>query len=143
MNNSNNKNKITLSLVISILSFILSFSTFAYNIYKDNKESITLWNLEYHCDSNNDGYIVSGSYIITNNSHKKVSIVDAYITYDNVRIPSSLDDINIFPLTLDANTSCQLSIEPKYASYYLEPSLFKINVISSKQKHYSVESKLF
>lgn len=137
--------KANISIFVSILSFILSFSVFIYNIYKDNKESVSLVNLEYNCmpNSNEDYYTISGSYLIINNSYKKISIIDAYVTYDGTRITSSLDDLHIFPIILDSNESYIVPIGPEYASYYLEPSLFKINIITSKQKTYSIGSTLF
>ncbi len=137
------KSKINvLSIVIAILSLMVSLSTLSYNIFRDNKESISLWCFEYHCysDSNGDGYITSGTYIIRNNSNKNVSIVDAYITYDGNRILSELDTSDIFPLTIDAGESYTISIEPRYSALYLEPSLFEVKVLSSKQKIYSTKS---
>ena len=68
--------KTNISIFVSILSFILSFSVFIYNIYKDNKESVSLVNLEYNCmpNSNEDYYTISGSYLIINNSYKKYQL---------------------------------------------------------------------
>lgn len=137
-------NKITTSLIISILAFAVSLSTFIYTIYKDNKESLVLWCLEYHCISDHEnGYITSGKYIVTNNSHKNISVIDAYVVYDGTRISSSLDQNNIFPIVLNAGESYQITIEPQYSSTNLEAPLFEVKIISSSQKQYSTKSKYF
>lgn len=144
MSGNNNHKKISLSLIISILAFTVSLFTFIYTIYKDNKESLTLWCLEYNCISySKDGYMTSGKYIVTNNSHKNVSIIDAYVVYDGTRLSSSLDQSDIFPIVLSAGEACQISIEPQYSSIDLQAHLFEVIIITSSQKQYSTRSKYF
>lgn len=144
MNNNNNSQKITLSFIMSVLAFIISLSTFIYTIYKDSKESLSLWCLEYDCISiNENDYATSGTYIVTNTSHKTVSIIDAYVVYDGTRISSSLDHSDIFPIVLNAGEAYQISIKPQYSSINQQAHLFELKIISSSQKQYSTKSKYF
>lgn len=141
--NNENQNKITVSLIISILSFILSLFTFGYNIYQDNAESISLWCMDAHCKTDypiTDYFEVTGTYIITNNSKQKVSIIDAYITYKNKRIDSSLDDNDIFPINIDTNSSYKISFETEKFYNYVDACDIELHIISSTQKEYSIES---
>lgn len=144
MDRPNRTRKITISLVLSILSFLISLSTFAYNIYKDNKEAVALSCFEYCCVSdNNNGYIVSGTYIINNFSHKNISIIDIYFTYNGTKLNSYLNASSIIPIKLNAGESYKISLDPQYASYRFDPQLFELHVISSAQKKYSVKSTYF
>lgn len=148
MNNTNNinPNKITISLAISIFSFILSLFNFGYNIYKDNAESISLWCMDAICRTDypiTDYWEVSGTYAISNNSQQKVSIIDAYVTYKDKRIDSNLDDSTIFPINIDSKSSYRISVEPIKFYHYVDACYFKLYVITSTQKEYSVESQYY
>lgn len=129
-----------ISITISILALIISLSTFIYTIFKDNKESIILRCLQYKCNSNNNGYTFSGSYIITNNSHKNVSIIRAYVTYDGLPIHSSVIKNNIFPINLSVGESYQIDINPQNSIKKFDAYYFKLNVVSAKNKRYSTIS---
>lgn len=141
MNHNHRSQKITASLILSILSCLISFFTLMYSIQKDNREIITLWCFEYQCSGNSDdGYWTSGTYIINNVSHKNISIIDAYLTYNRTRINTGIDTKSIIPIIIDAGGSYKISLSPVYSSYYLQPSLLELHITSSTNRHYLVDS---
>lgn len=128
------------SIIISILALAISFSTLIYTIYKDNKESIILWCSQFKCTANSNGYMFSGSYIITNNSHKNISIIRAYILYRGTKIPSALDKSNIFPINLNAGQSYPVSVDLQCNMDMYNTPCFELKVVSASQKKYSTNT---
>jgi len=129
-----------INIAISILALIISLSTFIYTIYKDNKESIILRCLQCKCNSNNNEYTFSVSYIVINNSHKNVSIIRAYVTYDGLPIHSSVIKNNIFPINLSVGESYQIDINSQNNIKEFDASHLKLSVVSAKNKIYSAIS---
>lgn len=128
------------SITISILALSISLFALIYTIFKDNKESIRLWCLKYKCDSDNNGYKFSASYIITNYSHKNVSIIMAHVNYAGMPIRTNLYNSDIFPINLSPGESHQINIDPQHCNEKFDAALLELKVFSSKNKIYSIKS---
>lgn len=130
-----------ISIIISILALTVSISTFVYTIYKDNKESIILRSLKYDCKSNTkNGYIISGTYIATNNSHKNVSIIKVRTYHAGSPIHCEIN--NTLPINLSAGESCSISIEAS-SNTSIAPRYFKLIITSAKNKRYDTHSACY
>jgi hypothetical protein len=126
-----------LSIVLSILAFIISLASFGYTVYKDEKDSSELISI-FRCDFGyNDilsydsgGYIkgrgiINGvNYTITlsNNSKQRISLVDYDISYSSGELTyyygnmvNAIKDSNnqpvSMPIILDAGESMVVTYE--------------------------------
>ena len=126
-----------LSIVLSVLAFLISFASFGYTVYKDEKDSseqISILNSKFGYNDtltyDSSAYIrgrgiidgINYSITISNNSKQKVSIVDYEISrksddltyqYSNMvkQIKDSTNQSISLPIILDAGESVIITYE--------------------------------
>lgn len=143
-NTNYNKKTMTiaiLSLIVAFLTLLLTAIHFIYTVYNDNAEIISIGYVE--CESvvifpelAPDEYHNFCHCIVTNASQRNVSIVNAYVTYDSVKISTGLEYQIELPIMLVAGESKRIPFPIPNTSYYIEPTLIKIHIFTSDGNEY-------